>query len=184
MAKHRTGTRVGDPKTALPPFVIKRISEGSFILVLTTAFFVLLSLLTYHTNDPGFSHASQPSAYVGNAGGQVGAYIADALYVTFGYFAYLLPLCFAYVAWIILKDHRAFRVVNKPMLLLRGAGFVFMLSGGCGLLGLELQANAQVSGQSSGGVVGSAIAVVLNNALNVQGTTVLLLAMLLVGVTW
>ena len=184
MVKQKRDHRADGPKTALPHFVIKRISEGSFILVLATALFVLLSLLTYNINDPGLSHVSSSSAYVGNAGGQVGAYIADALYITFGYLAYLLPLCFAYVAWMILKDHRAFRVVSKSMLLLRGAGLVFMLSGGCGLLGLELQTTAQVTIHSTGGVVGKMIATVLNNAFNVQGATLLLLAMFLVGVTW
>ena len=186
MAKQRTAKQAGNPKKALPLFVVKRISEGSFILVLTTALLVFLSLFTYHANDPGFSHVTQGSAGIGNAGGQVGAYVADALYFTFGYLAYLLPLCGAYVAWMILKDHRALRVVNKPMLLLRGAGLIFMFSGGCGLLSiLGLPAKSQaITVHSLGGIVGESISAVLNNALNVQGAALLLLAMLLVGVTW
>ncbi len=184
MIKQRTGHQAGDPKTALPHFVVKRISEGSFILVLTTALFVLLSLLTYQIKDPGVSHISQHASSIGNAGGRVGAYIADALYWVFGYLAYLLPLCFAYVGWMILKDHRALRVVNKPMLLLRGVGLVFMLSGGCGLLNLESSLSAHALFESAGGLVGKTIASGLNNALNIQGATLILLAMLLVGVTW
>ena len=184
MVKQRTGHQAGSPKNALPLFVVKRISEGSFILVLTTALFVLLSLMTYHANDPGWSHRSQPSLTTGNAGGHVGAYIADALYFAFGYFAYLLPLCFAYVAWMILKDHRALRVVNKPMLLLRGVGLLFMLSGGCGLLSLAGPGSPHTAILSIGGIVGDSIAALLHRAVSAEGAALLLFAMLLVGVTW
>ena len=184
MVKQRTGHSAGAPKTALPHFVVKRISEGGFILVLTTALFVLLSLLTYHADDPGFSHASTNAVNVGNAGGHVGSHIADGLYWAFGYFAYLLPLCFAYVAWLILKDHRALRIVNKPMLALRGIGLLFMLSGGCGLLSLGLSEHSGAMTHSVGGVVGKTMANILNNALNIQGATLLLFAMLLAGITW
>ncbi len=183
MTKQRTGNQAGNPKTALPHFVVKRLSEGSFILVLTTALFVLLSLLTYQGGDPGVSHASQHASYIENAGGRVGAYVADALYLVFGYLSYLLPLCFAYVGWMILKDHRALRVVNKPMLLLRGMGLVFMLCGGCGLLNLEWTPS-HLMFDSAGGLVGNCMAHGLNGALNLQGATLILLAMLLVGVTW
>lgn len=185
MVKQRTNQQVGSPKKTLPPFIIKRISEGSFILVLTTALLVFLSLLTYHASDPGWSHVTRDAVGISNAGGQVGAYVADALYFTFGYVAYLLPLCGAFVAGMILKDHLALRVLNKPMLLLRGVGLVFLFGGGCGLLSfLGQPIRAQASTHSLGGVVGESMAAVLNHALHVQGATLLLLAMLLVGVTW
>jgi len=184
MIKERTGSKARSPKNTLPQYVIKRISEGSFILVLTSALFVLLSLISYQSSDPGWSNLNQYYAKVDNAGGRVGAYIADALYFSFGYLAYMLPLCFAYVAWMILKDHRALRVVNKPILFLRGIGLIFMLAGGCGLLGLGVLASNVATMQVLGGVVGKSIATTLNSALNVQGAILLLLSILLVGVTW
>lgn len=184
MQKQRTGSQASTSKTALPHFLTKRISEGCFILVLTIALFVLLSLLTYQVSDPGLTHGTEHSSYISNAGGTVGAYIADALYWTFGYFAYLLPLCFAYIAWLILQNHRALRIVNKQMQSLRAVGFTFMLSGGCGLLSLGLQTSPGLIVQSSGGMVGKTIATVLNSALNLQGAALLLLALLLAGVTW
>ena len=184
MIKERTGSKARSPKNTLPQFVIKRISEGSFILVLTSALFVLLSLISYQSSDPGWSNLNHYYTKVDNAGGKVGAYIADALYFSFGYLAYMLPLCFAYVAWMILKDHRALRVVNKPILFLRGIGLIFMLVGGCGLLGLGVLASNVATMQVLGGVVGKSIATALNSALNVQGAILLLLSILLVGVTW
>lgn len=178
------GQQVGTPKTALPQFVVKRISEGSFILVLTTAVFVLLSLLTYQSSDPGFFHVHPHAQKISNAGGQVGAYIADAFYFGFGYLAYLLPICFAYFAGMILKDHRALRVINKPMLLLRVIGIVFILCGGCGLLNLAIPSMSQSIAYSAGGVVGKGVSYLLNGALNIQGATLSLFAILLAGITW
>ncbi|MCX7117184.1 MAG: DNA translocase FtsK 4TM domain-containing protein [Legionellales bacterium] len=182
MTKQRKGQQAGNPKKALPLFVVKRISEGSFILVLTMAMLLLLSLVTQHANDPGWSHTHPSAGPIGNAGGYVGAYLADLLYATFGYFAYLLPVCVAYVAWMILKDHRALRVVNKPMLLVRGVGLLFMVSGGCGLLGFLGSASSPI--EPIGGIVGQLIAQVMHAQLHAEGAMLLLLAMFLVGVTW
>ena len=89
MAKQRAGNQV-IPKTAWPQFLIKRMSEGSFIIVLTAALFVLLSLLSYRVTDPGWSHPGQHSAEIMNTGGQVGAYVSDGCYVLFGYFASII----------------------------------------------------------------------------------------------
>ncbi len=184
MAKQRAGKQAGAPKIALPHYMTKRVREGSFIIVLTTALFILLSLLTYRTNDPGWSHASPHSAEIMNAGGQVGAYVADSFYLVFGYFAYLLPVCFAYLAWVILMDYRMLRIIHKQVLLLRGVGLLFLLSGGCGLISLQMRSAPLAGIYRSGGVVGHTIARALSHALNVQGASLLLFAMLLVGITW
>lgn len=184
MAKHRKNQQASSSKNGLPLFVVQRITEGAFILVLSLALFVLLSLLSYQPNDPGWSHANQSVDQIANAGGQVGAYTADALYYAFGYLAYLLPLSFVYIAWMILKDHWAFRVVNKPMLLLRGVGLLALIAGGCGLLSLGFILPTHAAIHSLGGVVGRSMGAVANGALNIQGASLLLLAMWLVGVTW
>ncbi len=183
MAKQRAGNPA-TPKVALPHFLIKRMSEGSFIIVLTAALFVLLSLLTYRVNDPGWSHASPKSVATMNAGGQVGAYISDGCYALFGYLAYLLPISFAYLSWIILMDHRALRAVHRPLLLLRSAGLLFLFVGGCGLLTLEVSPDTLTEVLRPGGILGHFVALSLSHSLNIQGATLLVFAFLLVGVTW
>jgi S-DNA-T family DNA segregation ATPase FtsK/SpoIIIE len=177
------GTQARKPKTTLPQFLIRRISEGSFILITACALFVLLSLSSYELSDPSWSHVSKGSAEVANAGGQVGAYIADTFYFVFGYLAFLLPLCVAYVAWLILKDHRAFKIVNKPAICLRGSGLIFLMIGGCGLLSLEPQIEPLDAYHSAGGVLGSFVSDGFEYALNLQGASLLLFAILLVGIT-
>lgn len=184
MAKQESGKQAGTPKKSMPNFIVKRLSEGSFILILSSALFVLLSLFTYKVSDPGWSHASRSGVDIANAGGQVGAYLADALYFAFGYFAFLLPIAFVYVAWAVIKDFHSLKFIDKTVLMLRTAGFSFMVLGGCGLLSLQPQIKAVDSIHSAGGIIGQAVSSGWYHMLNFQGATLVLFAMLLVGTTW
>ncbi|KTC74190.1 DNA translocase FtsK [Legionella bozemanae] len=184
MEKQHSGKKSGASKKHMPSYVVKRLSEGSFILILTSALFVLLSLLTYKISDPGFSHASRAGAVVANSGGQVGAYIADALYFVFGYFAYLVPIAFVYISWALLHDFRALKTLDKRVLVLRSVGLMLMFAGGCGLLSLEAEMNQLDSIHGAGGFIGQAVGGGWYQMLNLYGASLVLLAMLLVGTTW
>ncbi len=188
MTKKRAGNLADTPKPALPNFLTKRLSEGGFILVITIALFVLLSLVTYHANDLAGSLRSLSeqvtSVAMTNAGGQVGVYIAYAIYTAFGYMAYFLPIFFAYLAWVILMDYRVLYCIHKPVLLLRGIGLLFLFIGSCGLLNLQVNSTPLANGHLSGGIVGHFIAKGFCKALNVEGASLLLFAVLLVGMTW
>ena len=183
MGKHQVGNQSRKPKKNLPNFFINRINEGLFILLTAGVLFVLLSLSTYELTDPSWSHVSKVNTEVANAGGQVGAYLADALYLLFGYFAFLLPLCVAYLSWFILKDHRVLQLTNKLAMFLRGSGLIFLMIGGCGLLSLESQIKPIDSFHSAGGLLGSFVSGGFEYAMNLSGASLLLLAIFLVGVT-
>ena len=183
MAKQRSGKQAGSLKKTMPHFIIKRLIEGGFILILTGALFVFLSLCTYQFNDPGWSHASRSNAIVLNSGGTVGAYLSDALFFIFGYAAFLLPLSFIYGAWVVLKDFHSFKQIEKIVLVLRSTGFIMMIAGGCGLLNLDAPQGLD-SIHSSGGIIGEVVGEGWYQMLNVQGATLVLFAMLLVGITW
>ncbi|MFT4058732.1 MAG: DNA translocase FtsK 4TM domain-containing protein [Legionella sp.] len=184
MAKQQMGRKASFPKKNMPNFIAKRISEGSFIITLTGALFVLLSLMTYQFSDPGWSHVSHVGIKISNSGGQVGAYIADALYFAFGYMAYLLPIALVYVSWAILQDLRALNTLDQRVLALRSAGFVLMIIGGCGLLSFETQLNKLDAMHGPGGLIGQAVGQSWYHLLNLHGATLLLLATFLVGTTW
>lgn len=184
MAKQHTGKQAGTLKKTMPNYIIKRLSEGTLILILTGAIFVLLSLFTYQLSDPGWSHAARSGMSVANSGGTVGAYIADALYFAFGYFAYVLPIGFVYMAWALMKDVQSVKTIEKSVIILRTIGFILMISGGCGLLSLEPQFKEIDSIHSAGGIIGQAVASGWYQMLNLQGASLVLLAMLLVGITW
>lgn len=166
----------------LSPFVLKRVSEGAFILIVSFAFFMLLSLATHRATDPGwFTHAQRST--IENAGGPVGAYLSDALYGLFGYFSYCLPVGIAYLAWVILHDHRALKTIDKPMLSLKLGGLVFTFLGGCGLLVLLISVSG-ILNHGPGGVLGTLIVRAGIKIVHLEGTFLLCFATFLVGVTW
>ncbi|MCL5272112.1 MAG: DNA translocase FtsK 4TM domain-containing protein, partial [Gammaproteobacteria bacterium] len=102
----------------------------------------------------------------------------------FGYFAFLLPFAFVYVAWAVIKDFHSLKFIDRSVLFLRSAGFILMVLGGCGLLSLQAQIKAVDSIHSAGGIIGQAVSNAWYHMLNIQGATLVLLAMLLVGTTW
>lgn len=166
----------------LSPFVLKRISEGAFILTVSFAFFMLLSLVTYQVTDPGwFSRAR--SASISNAGGPVGAYLSDCLYWLFGYFSYVLPLGIAYLAWVILHDHRALKPVDRLMFSLKITGLMLMFFGGCGLL-MFLMSMRYPLMHGPGGILGEWIARTGFKIIHLEGTFLVCTTSFLVGVTW
>lgn len=184
MAKSEKGQRAGTLQKNIPVFIKNRLSEGSFIFILTCCLFVLLSLATYSITDPSFNRGAGLHGPIANAGGKVGAYTADFLYMLFGYFAYTFPVAIAYAAWVILQDQKVLKAISKYSVLLRTSGLIFLMIGGCSLLSLEPGITAMDGSQSAGGLLGNFVADGFNYALNLQGATLLLCAIFLVGVTW
>lgn len=164
----------------LSPQVIARLREGIFIIMAAVALFLLLSLLTYHRTDPGWSHTGA-SAHIANAGGQIGAWFADLLFYLLGFPAYLLPVMLVYGTWFFLK-HPLEESYDYFLWGLRFFGFFLIFAAGTGLTELEL-INAGDMPFTSGGVIGHLVGVGLVKLLNLQGTSLLLLSLLLIGIT-
>jgi len=183
MDKQQTDHAPLSLETSSLPLWLKRLCEGGFILIFTAALFVFLSLATYHTRDPGWFHATKSGFAVANAGGRVGAYTANFLYALFGYAAYALPLGLVFFAWAILNDRRTLGFVSKPMLLLRAIGLFLVLLSVCGLLVFWVGGQALLLHQP-GGMLGDTVARFFYQTLNPEGALLLLLAILLIGVTW
>ncbi len=183
MQKEREEVEVAVSKSIQANFLTRHITEGVFIVVLTFALFLFLSLMTYQVGDPGWTHLAKPKRVV-NAGGQVGAYTADTVYWVLGYASYLLPVLTTYAAGMILLEHRAIHMVHQGALLLRGFGLLLSLFGSCGLLALQVRANQASGIYFSGGVVGQVIAMGLSRVLNVQGALLILCAGFLIGINW
>ena len=83
---------------ALPDRVVHLLREARWIVAVVMMLFLALILLTYDRQDPGWSHAVGNVA-VHNAGGRVGAWIADLLLYLFGLSSYLLVGLAALSVW-------------------------------------------------------------------------------------
>jgi len=76
--------------------------EVALVAIAPTLLYLLASLATYSTDDPGWSRTGSIAGAMHNIGGLVGAYLADFSFWFFGYVAYTLPLVLGGVAWIAL----------------------------------------------------------------------------------
>lgn len=184
MAKQKLGHEALRPKITSTNFFMKHVSEGGFILVLTLALFIFLSLLTYHVSDYDKQHAFWLNKQVQNAGGQVGAYVSALFYFVFGYFSFAVPILLIYFATVLLIDHRMLRAVHKPTIFLRSSGLLLLSCGSCGLLNLEVTSAFAAGMLNSGGWFGKIISHGCCLALNTEGALLSFLAMILVGITW
>ena len=168
--------------------VVRYMKEIGIIFMAAIALFLTLSLVTYHPADPGWSHAVSV-AEVHNGGGIVGAYIADILLYIFGYAGYLFPLVLVFEGWRIFKSRRLELPVSRILLVVRIVGFILLFCGCCALAWLYLQAGVQLPAHSTdqtnsaGGVLGMVLSELLYDAFGFSGSTLLVLAALLAGIT-
>ncbi|MBS0358108.1 MAG: DNA translocase FtsK 4TM domain-containing protein, partial [Proteobacteria bacterium] len=119
---------------------------------------------------------------VANACGVVGAWFSDLWFYLFGYLAYLFPVLLLYSAWMFFKDNEPLPD-NYLFLIIRFSGFFLLIASGCGLVSLELGQIHTKLPFTTGGILGDVVANSLISIFNPLGTTVLLFALLLTGIT-
>jgi len=81
----------------LSPTPHRRLNEVTGLLLLSTGLVVLLSLVSYHTQDPSWNTAAGSRPL--NLAGYPGAWLSDVLLQTFGGAAFLFPLLAFLLSW-------------------------------------------------------------------------------------
>ncbi|MFN2308557.1 MAG: DNA translocase FtsK [Gammaproteobacteria bacterium] len=172
------------PETApLTHHVSRGVREGALILLSALAVYLLVSLFSYHYNDPGWSHTGA-SAQVHNVGGRVGAWFADVSLYLIGYLAYLFPLMVGYSGWLVFRGRGEDGDIDFRTLGLRWLGFLLTVGGGCALAALHFRiAQGVLPLDSAGGILGEKLAEAFSGSFSVTGASLLLLALFLAGVT-
>ncbi|MCW5581850.1 MAG: DNA translocase FtsK 4TM domain-containing protein, partial [Luteimonas sp.] len=160
------------------------LRDMALILIAPLLLYLWICLFTYSPDDPGWSTASGGvTSQLHNAGGLIGAWIADVLLYLTGYVAYLLPLMLGVVAWIALfgmDTDGDGRVDFGPAL--RLVGIVGFLVAATGLLDLRAHAVENLPA-GGGGVLGRLVGNSLDRGFGAVGGNLFLLALLLVSVT-
>lgn len=160
-----------------------RLREAALILSLAVAAYLLLSLWTYQPTDPGWSTTGTNDAIVNN-GGIVGAWLADALLYGFGFPAYLAPLMVGFSGWLLFSwGESADAEEAVHFWVLKAVGLIIALSAASGLSTLSLMPFAELLPLGAGGVLGELIGNGFVSVFGASGTTLLLLAALLTGIT-
>jgi len=148
-------------------------------IIVPVAAYILLSLLSYHAQDPG-SFATSNTDEIRNLGGLTGAYLADFMLHFLGYFAYFLPVGLLYMAWRLYQD----RNDDDDSWLdttIKFLGFIASLLTGCGLSHLHADTNGQPF--SGGGIIGDVVGSSVYAGFGGIGATLILMATFLAGIT-
>ncbi|MEO6075748.1 MAG: DNA translocase FtsK 4TM domain-containing protein, partial [Dokdonella sp.] len=156
--------------------------ESGFLLLLPLAVYLLLCLISYSPQDPGWSHSGQPDK-IANFGGQLGAWFADLLYYFSGYCAWLFPLLLLAFGARVLRGSAlatpegsqldpSFRLVGGFLLFVAGTGLCHLNFGGPTILP-----------GGTGGILGALIGGGSAHAAGLIGANMLLFALFLIAIT-
>jgi S-DNA-T family DNA segregation ATPase FtsK/SpoIIIE len=166
----------------LPARLVGLLREARWLLVAVAAVYLLLILATFHKTDPGWSH-SATGAVAQNAGGHVGAWLADLLLYLFGLSAYWwVGLCAAIVVLGYRRLHGAPRPDRRSLGVML-AGFVLLLFASAGLEAVRLHSLQAALPLAPGGLVGDAVGSIASAALGFTGATLAMVALLAIGLS-
>lgn len=148
------------------------------------AIIVVLALLTFNINDPGWSHTAGNDV-VANSVGRAGAWFADVVFYLFGFMAYLIPIMLGVCGWMLFRDHRRAPSAYRPFMFVRVIGVALMLVTASALADLHVSVpdGSLPRGTFGGGILGTAVAWRLVAFLHHLGTTLLLLALFFCSMT-
>ena len=175
--------QIKEPEDSLLSPRVKQL--GSELIVLFSVFlavYALLSLLTYTSSDPGWSH-SGGDRDIKNLGGSFGANFSDMLLHGFGYISFLVPIMILVLGMRFYRDRHSNDEVSYFSRVLVAIGFFITVIGGCGLENLHFNHWASSMPFASGGFLGDWLSTVLLELFGQIGTTMLMVTLFLTGVT-
>ena len=160
-----------------------RLREAALILSLALAAYLLLALWSYQPTDPGWSTTGMDDV-IANRGGIVGAWLADILLYGFGFPAYLSPLMLAFSGWMLFSWGKTADPSDAVHFwIVKVIGLVMALAAASGLSSLSLMEYAHYLPMGAGGVLGDVVGNGFTSVFGTSGTSLLLLAVLLTGIT-
>ncbi len=160
-----------------------RLREGLFIVCIACALFLLISLVTFNASDPGWSSTGL-GKHIHNLGGRVGAWFADVFLSLFGWVAYLFPVLIVFTSWLGVREKELVVVPKKKSRewIYKSLGWFFSIAGACALVSFYWHTKSHLPAES-GGIVGDLLGKGLSALFNKEGSTLLLMTLLLCGIT-
>ncbi len=156
------------------------VREGTLIAYSLLALFLLIALVSYSPTDPGFTTTGS-GADVVNAVGVYGAWLADIFWYLLGYLAFAFPALLIYKVYTSFRESALESEFSWPLFGLKTVGFVLLVISACGLATLHFHISEELP--SAGGVIGTLVADLSIPVLATVGSTLLLLAVFLFGLT-
>ncbi len=164
----------------------QRLKECSLILGVLFSILLAVALLTFSPADPSWSQTAW-GGDIQNAGGYLGAWLADTLFFVFGSLAYPLPILVTVAAWVLFRKRNEDEQIDFMLWGTRLLGLTILILTSCGLADINFD---DIWYFSSGGIVGDVLTSLALPTLNVLGSTLVLLFLwgagftLLTGISW
>jgi S-DNA-T family DNA segregation ATPase FtsK/SpoIIIE len=161
--------------------LVRGLRESVFLVYLATSLFLLIALITFDLNDPGWSTGGTGQK-IANGGGSVGAWLADFFLSVFGITAFLFPFLLAGYGYSIYQDRHT-EPVGVVDTLLRWIGFVTAMAAGAALADIHIVRAPLSLPQNGGGILGEGVAKLLTGSFGHTGASILLAALFLAGIS-
>ena len=141
------------------------------VLMIFVALFMIISLISYDSQDPSWANAAPPNQRVHNYAGRLGASLSEALLQFLGFSAFLLPLGLIYISLSAFFPEQRFflKSLTSLLFIILFAALLFLLFEKFAWRGTEIQA---------GGIIGSLVTSLLIRYFNSVGTSLLLIGLL------
>ncbi len=157
--------------------------EGALIGWLAISAYLLIALSTYSRDDPSFSYAGSGGS-VHNAAGVAGAWLADVLFSVAGWLAFLIPLLLIMRAWNVFQERKvADTGFDWVTFSLRSVGLLLVMTTATALAEIHHGGGASLLPNGVGGILGAAVGAAAASIFSYVGSTLILLAIFLFGVT-
>lgn len=157
------------------------VREGTLIVYSLLALFLLIALVSYSPSDPGFTTTGTGDE-VNNAVGVYGAWLSDILLHLLGYLAYAFPSLLIYKVASSFRESELDAEFSWPLFGLKTLGFLLLIIAACGLSTLHFEI-AEGIPYMAGGVLGALVVDLSLPVLAMLGSTLVLLAVFLFGLT-
>jgi DNA segregation ATPase FtsK/SpoIIIE, S-DNA-T family len=173
---------LNDEKAPLPGKIASLLRESRWFLLIAAAVYLALVLLTFTRADPGWSHSASVTQ-ISNAGGRIGAWLADVLLAAFGLSAYWWVGFLLYVVFWGYRGLDGASISDKRPFVVALIGFVLLLVSSSALEALRLHSLKVSLPLAPGGMLGSVVAQLLTATVGFTGATLLLLTLMAIGLS-
>jgi S-DNA-T family DNA segregation ATPase FtsK/SpoIIIE len=169
-------------KNPLPPKLAALVREFWWFALLGLALYLALILYTYSAADPGWSRTGT-GAGIANAGGRVGAWVADVMLYVFGLSAYWWVVGCTVLVWMGFHRIESEAQGDRRSYAVAVIGFCVVLLASSGIEAIRLYSLKAALPQAPGGVLGAIFGGSLSQALGFTGATLMLLLLLAAGLS-
>ncbi|MGB1747991.1 MAG: DNA translocase FtsK [Pseudohongiellaceae bacterium] len=170
-----------EPNDEVRTLMQRLTREGTLIVYFLMALYLTIALLSYSPSDPGFTTTGSGED-VANAVGVYGAWMADALLHVFGYLAFGFPFLLACKVYTSFREEKLSAEFSWAMFGFRALGYSLLILASCGLATIHFEVPGDVP-YIAGGILGSVVVDLSLPLFASLGSTLLLFAIFLFGLT-